>query len=265
MPTTYTHDLFGKKIYRALPAEMKRVIRAHGDLYRIGLHGPDIFFYFMVCKNPVTRYGVKMHNERAAGFFEQSMALARETNDEALLAYLLGFGCHYLLDSVCHPYVDAVDAKGRVSHALLEIEFDRVLMEREGKDPRHFYPSDAIVPKYSYAQVIHEANPAVSPLNTWISLHMMKWFTNALVCNDNGRKRRVLGKIAAYFGEGSRRFIVDHFMRKEPAAECQSVLGELDRLYQKAIAETPVYLEELYGLFKTSAPLCERWDRTYNG
>ena len=38
MPTTYTHDLFGKKIYRALPAEMKRVIRAHGDLYRIGLH-----------------------------------------------------------------------------------------------------------------------------------------------------------------------------------------------------------------------------------
>jgi hypothetical protein len=265
MPTTYTHDLFGKKIYRVLPAEMKRVIREHGDLYRIGLHGPDIFFYFMVCKNPVTRYGVKMHNECAAGFFEQSMALARETKDEALLAYLLGFGCHYLLDSVCHPYVDEVDAQGKISHALLEIEFDRVLMEREGKDPFRFYPSDAIVPKYSYARVIHEANPAISAVNTWISLHMMKWITNTLVCSDNGKKRKVLGKLASYFGEGSRRFIEDHFMRREPAAKCQKALGELDGLYQKAIAETPEYLKELYGLFKASAPLSERWNRTYNG
>ena len=44
MPTTYTHDLFGKKIYRQLPDEMKKVIRKNGDLYRIGLHGPDILF-----------------------------------------------------------------------------------------------------------------------------------------------------------------------------------------------------------------------------
>ena len=131
-------------------------------------------------------------------FLNSPWRLPERQKDEALLAYLLGFGCHYLLDSVCHPYVDAVDAKGRVS-TLLEIEFDRVLMERR-KRPSSFYPSDAIVPKYSYARVIHEANPAVSPLNTWISLHMMKWFTNALVCSDNGRKRRALGRIAAYFG-----------------------------------------------------------------
>lgn len=265
MPTTYTHDLFGKKIYQRLPAEMKGVIRPYGDLYRIGLHGPDIFFYFMVCKNPVTRYGVRMHEERAEGFFSRSMALARETKDEALLAYLLGFGCHYLLDSLCHPYVDEIDATGLVSHALLEIEFDRMLMVREGKNPYRFYPSDAIVPKYSYAQVIHKANPAISAGNTWISLHMMKWITNIMVCNDNGRKRRVLGKIASYFGEGSRRFIVDHFMRKEPDPACRGVVGELDRLYQKAVLETPRYLMELYGLFQTSAPLSERWNHTYNG
>ena len=27
MPTTYTHDLFGREIYRQLPAEMKNIIK----------------------------------------------------------------------------------------------------------------------------------------------------------------------------------------------------------------------------------------------
>ena len=48
MPTTYAHDLFGKEVYKRLPSDMKALIRRHGDLYRIGLHGPDILFYYMV-------------------------------------------------------------------------------------------------------------------------------------------------------------------------------------------------------------------------
>ena len=48
MPTTYAHDLFGKKIYAKLPAEIQKVIRRNTNLYRIGLHGPDILFYDML-------------------------------------------------------------------------------------------------------------------------------------------------------------------------------------------------------------------------
>lgn len=48
MPTTYAHDLFGKKIYHELPVEMQAVIRRNVNLYRIGLHGPDILFYHML-------------------------------------------------------------------------------------------------------------------------------------------------------------------------------------------------------------------------
>ena len=46
MPTTFTHDLFGREVYRMLPQEEREKIRRHGRLYRIGLHGPDILFYF---------------------------------------------------------------------------------------------------------------------------------------------------------------------------------------------------------------------------
>ena len=60
MPTTYAHDLFGKEVYKRLPSDMKALIRRHGDLYRIGLHGPDILFYYMVSKNPVTQFGIEI-------------------------------------------------------------------------------------------------------------------------------------------------------------------------------------------------------------
>ena len=48
MPTTYAHDLFGKMVYRQLPAPLQQLIRENGELFRIGVHGPDILFFFMV-------------------------------------------------------------------------------------------------------------------------------------------------------------------------------------------------------------------------
>lgn len=127
MPTTYAHDLFGKKIYHKLPKEMQMVIQRNVNLYRIGLHGPDILFYHML-KPKVSTTGIRMHKEKAAPFFERGMAIVRETHDEKLLAYLLGFGCHYLLDSACHPYIEDMAAKEVITHTLLEKEFDRTLL-----------------------------------------------------------------------------------------------------------------------------------------
>ena len=65
MPTTYAHDLFGKRVYRKLSAKLQHLIRSNGNLYRIGQHGPDILFYYFISKNPVTQYGVQMHGRKA--------------------------------------------------------------------------------------------------------------------------------------------------------------------------------------------------------
>ncbi len=69
MPTTYAHDLFGQKVYRQLPDKVKEIIRKNGELYRIGLHGPDIFFYYFIFKNHVSGVGYRMHKEKARAFF----------------------------------------------------------------------------------------------------------------------------------------------------------------------------------------------------
>lgn len=50
MPTTYTHDLFGKRVCRKLPEKLQHLIRSNGNLYRIGQHGPDILFYYFISK-----------------------------------------------------------------------------------------------------------------------------------------------------------------------------------------------------------------------
>lgn len=71
MPTTYAHDLFGKRVYRRLPEKLQHLIRSNGNLYRIGQHGPDILFYYFISKNPVTQYGVRMHGRKARDFLKE--------------------------------------------------------------------------------------------------------------------------------------------------------------------------------------------------
>ena len=169
MPTTYTHDLFGKKVYRQLPREIRKVIRENGNLFRIGLHGPDILFYDLF-NQKVCGLGTEMHKIPAASFFLRGMSIVRRTGDERFLAYLLGFACHYLLDSSCHPFVDETAEKKILSHTLLEKEFDRTLMVETNRNPHHYYPSDCIVPRMDYAKVIHCMFP-------------MQWFT---IIPENG-------------------------------------------------------------------------------
>ena len=48
MPSNYAHYSFGKQVYQKQPAFIKKIIHDHLDLYLIGLHGPDILFYFAI-------------------------------------------------------------------------------------------------------------------------------------------------------------------------------------------------------------------------
>lgn len=264
MPTTYTHDLFGKLVYKKLPGEMKKTIREYGDLYRIGLHGPDILFYHLF-DSKVNKYGVQMHKEEARAFFERAMRRAREKGDDALMVYLLGFGCHYLLDTMCHPYVNEMDAKGIVSHTLLEKEFDRTLMIQTKKNPYFYYPSDCIVLKHEYARVVHRAIPRIPTPKIYVSLKMMKLITNAMVYDNGGRRRALVGFLAWFAGKKKAVQVMDHFMTKEQPEKCAEAVVHLRELFGKSLVEAPMYLEELYRLSKINLPLSERWDLTYSG
>lgn len=265
MPTTYAHDLFGKQVYRQLPEPLRQLIRENGELYRIGLHGPDILFYFMITPNAVTARGVSMHHQKASGFFDAGMKKVRDTGSHALLAYMIGFGCHYLLDSACHPYVNQVDGSGVLRHSTLETEFDRYLMEKTGRNPYDYYPSCGIVPDIRYAQVIHQVIPEVSSRTIRISLKMMKYFTNLMVCDDGGRRRKWISRILRVGGRNFREDMTGHFMTSIPVKESQVPVRQLEEYFSKALEAAPKELMELYSLAQAPGCLSERWDKTYNG
>lgn len=46
MPSTYAHYRLGQEVLDNLTGGIKSTILNHKELYDIGLHGPDILFYY---------------------------------------------------------------------------------------------------------------------------------------------------------------------------------------------------------------------------
>ena len=193
------------------------------------------------------------------------MEQVRREKDPALMAYMLGFGCHYILDSTCHPYVNQVASQGKVSHTLLEKELDRMLMYETGKNPLRFYPSHGIKAKYSAARTIHKVLPKIRTSNIYLSLKMMKIFTCLLVCDDGGLKKRLSEHALSPAGKRRAAFITEFFMSPEPEVDCREELLKLDSLIEEALGKAPDMLEELAALAVRPGHLSDRWNLTFNG
>lgn len=262
MPTTFTHDLFGREVYRKLPDNLQGLIRKYGDLYRIGQHGPDILFYYRVLKNRVNQYGTQMHKSTAAPFFTDGLKRARKDQDEGLLIYLLGFACHFILDSTCHPYIKTLTDAKAVSHGKIEKELDRLLMQKEGKDPFHYYPSCCIVPSIRSAKTIHKAIEEVSYPTIYSTLIWMKRSTNLMVYDDNGRKQKVILPLLKVAGLQEK--IGDNFMCKEMDPSYLPMLMRLQELFAEAVEDAVPMLEALYQVYLDGGDVPERFRRNYN-
>ena len=126
MPSTYAHYRFGIQMLPQMPADVRRTIQRFRQLFEMGLHGPDIFFYNSpLIKTNVGFWGAKFHEQTGEDFFTRVCRNLRLEPSEAAAAYLYGVLCHYCLDAHCHPYVHKTAEKGEVTHAQLETEFER--------------------------------------------------------------------------------------------------------------------------------------------
>ena len=136
MPAAYTHYRFGRDVLRLLPPEKRQTIASHRALYDIGLHGPDILFYYRpLTANKVNAVGFGTHELPARDFFARAKEVCLRAPDGAALSYALGFVCHFALDVTCHGYIENKIAKSDVRHTEIESEFDRNLLEKQGIEP----------------------------------------------------------------------------------------------------------------------------------
>lgn len=140
MPAAFAHDLYGRLVFERLKPEVRRAVGKEKDCFYLGLHGPDVlFFYRALGNNPVNRKGYHLHEEAASGIFEHGLAVLEKEHDkrkkDAIRAYLLGFACHFALDCSLHRYINEKEKNTIYTHGEIETELERRLLIREGKTP----------------------------------------------------------------------------------------------------------------------------------
>ena len=77
-----------------------------------------------------------MHKHSGKEFFERARKVISEKKDrEPYLAYTYGVLNHFALDVSCHGYIEDKINESGISHAEIEVEFDRELMVMDKKNP----------------------------------------------------------------------------------------------------------------------------------
>lgn len=153
MPAAFAHLTFGRRVLDALPdASLKKLIQKHQALFEIGLQGPDILFFFHpLSHHPVNRLGHTLHEKSAVSFLDRPLC---RNADDLGFAYLLGFVCHYALDSECHTLVEYYMEKTGRGHSDIETDLERELMTLEGLPALKHAPASYVQDSTENAAVI---------------------------------------------------------------------------------------------------------------
>lgn len=227
MPATYAHYVFGKKVYAKLPEKEKQVIRGGKDAFLLGLHGPDLlFYYYPLGKNRINQQGTRMHKQIAADFFDKGRTNYRKERDQVLRAYLYGFLCHFILDSECHPYVNYYMEEHKLGHLEIETEFDRYLREMDGWDPIGKAPVHHLISRAHTREQISMMFPQVSPKQIDVCIRLFRLVIRFFVCGIPA-KRAVLKMLSRITGQDKK--LGGLIMDGKVHTEC----GESDRFLEK--------------------------------
>lgn len=161
MPAFITHYLYGVDMYQTLSyKEIKSVLYQYQNAYKLGLQGPDIFFFDLSLILGPSEYkvGNHMHEHKVSQFFQNYLDKLFTLSGEEFdcgLAYLCGLLAHYSLDAHVHPYiyyrtgfspeVEGSNVTSFSMHGTLEALIDKqLLLERKGLTPSKFYPAKTI-------------------------------------------------------------------------------------------------------------------------
>lgn len=262
MPAVYAHRRFGGQVLAVCENPMARAaIRRFPVLYQIGLQGPDLLFYCdPLGSNPCKDAGNAMHDAPAAPFFEAAAARVNGLAEgQAVLSYLLGFVCHFALDSECHSYVEYEIQRSGHGHIAIETALEGALMDADGVDWTTHNPAGYIAVNETNVRVIARILPA-SRQQIRTSLANMKRM-NRLLMPSCKTKNYLTQRFLELAGKWDVLGGLLIYALDRPAYARSSA-----RLAQLAEGAVPVALDLMDSLCDHIAygtPLSSRFDRTY--
>ncbi|HAQ41751.1 MAG TPA: hypothetical protein DCM73_13575 [Clostridiales bacterium] len=260
MPATYAHYMFGHEVLKLLDDDVQKIINGNIGLYNIGLHGPDILFYYKPLKsNHVNSTGYRLHKITADTFFENARQKINSCPDcDAACAYILGFICHFMLDSQCHPYIRQKEIVA--THSTIETEFDRLFMLKNDLNPLTFRPTSHIEPNFHNAEVISWFFDDIAKEEILKALKQMKFYLNFLVSPGRLKRSLITGGLKA---SGNYDGIIGLMMRYEPVEACVEINEVLYDLFVKAVEPAAGLVSEYYKNIKSGAGISERFGRNF--
>lgn len=245
MPTTYAHWRFGDKCIRMLPDDLQNIILNNRAIFDYGVHGPDIFFYYNCLKhNEVNCYGSAMHDIPYKDTLAQIKENFKKTeNKDMALSYLLGFTCHFTLDSYCHGFIEKVDETMPYSHGKIESQFDRYLLIKDGFNPVTKSVTDMFHPDEKMAKVISGLFNKFDEDIIYKTLKDQKLYLNLL--KDNSDIKRFFLTTAMDIARVPS--FKDLLITKENVEELKPVNIRLNKYFDMALKHYPVLADSLIG------------------
>lgn len=261
MPAIYAHNQFGNRILQELDAGKRALILKYLRQFRIGLQGPDyLFFYKPLSANPISEIGYQIHRRPAKEFMEHARQVVRENGtDSPEYAYILGFICHFALDSECHPFVEKEMERTGVGHIEMESEFEKFLMRKNGEEPLSYpvgktFPTDKVT-----AVCMAKFYEGIEPKEAYKALKSMKRYKSILVAPGKV-KRNILDKGMKLIGKYDS--LQGHLLKPMDHPKCRE---SSQGLYERFRSAVPV-AEELiqnFDAYLNGETLHERFNRNF--
>lgn len=259
MPAAYTHYRFGKEVYRSLPVSVRKEIIQALPLYKIGLQGPDIlFFYRPLFKNKISSTGFQMHTVSAEHFFDGAAQMVKNRKQ---LSYLLGFVCHFVLDSTCHGFIEEYIQSTGIGHSEIEMEFDRMLMIKDGQDPTSCQIAKQIQASEENAEVIQGFFPMIPTKKIDKALRSMRFYTR-LLTPTSSLKRKVL--FGGMWLTGNYEKLHGMVINPKGNIACVESCIRLTELYEEAIQTAVDLICDYMKTIKEGKELHQRFHRTFD-
>ena len=153
MPATVTHAFFANDVYDVLPENIKSKL----DFDRCKMFSQSVdslYFYNLFSIMPgkkIRDFQKFFHTNKSQDFFINVLKYIRDNklNDIDSFSFLMGFICHFVLDSTIHPYIiyktgvfrkkNPATYKYNNVHAFMEVFLDNdVIVKRLNQNPYHF-------------------------------------------------------------------------------------------------------------------------------
>ena len=264
MPSEYAHYRMGQEVRQSLTGRQREAVEAWPELYQIGLHGPDILFYYgPLSSNRVNRVGYETHARPGRVFFATARRAVLDSREPgAALAYACGALDHFALDAACHPCVDEKIAASGVTHTRIEVEFDRSLMLADGLDPVSHVLTGHIRPTRANAEVIAPFYPGVTAGEVEKALRSMVFYLGLLRA-PNALKRGLL--YAAMRAVGKYRELSGHIVDPRGDPACADSSARLTELYRRTLAGAGELHRALDRFLAGGGELPALFDRTFDG